>query len=382
MAQLGKPMISFELTNNLIKELQELSKSIGPIVTQLKSYSPKFRKEIQRFAQISNIGASTRIENALLTDAEIYWIDTQLSQDAKTTAFESKQHLILDKLSKDRERSIEEVAGCRSLLLMIFEQAKDFFPLRQSDLCGFHQELLKHYPPAHYYIGQYKKVPNSVIERNALTKEQRVVFQTSDPGPITGSAMYDLLQWYNQNLKEYPWALAFACEFVFRFLAIHPFQDGNGRLGRALLYLALLQSDDEDVSTVCRYISIDRQIERHKMYYYQALQQCSGGIFQQNPKNYKIEYFLKFILKMFRLALEDVEIYSKKILAVEDLPEAALKVYECFKDNPERKLKTGELIIQTELPRRTVINSLNRLLDDRFVQSYGQARSTRYQIIF
>jgi Fic family protein len=166
------------------------------------------------------------------------------------------------------------------------------------------------------------------------------------------------------------------------FLAIHPFQDGNGRLGRALLYLALLQSDDEDVSTVCRYISIDRQIERHKMYYYQALQQCSGGIFQQNPKNYKIEYFLKFILKMFRLALEDVEIYSKKILAVEDLPEAALKVYECFKDNPERKLKTGELIIQTELPRRTVINSLNRLLDDRFVQSYGQARSTRYQIIF
>ncbi len=85
---------------------------------------------------------------------------------------------------------------------------------------------------------------------------------------------------------------------------------------------------------------------------------------------------------MFRLALEDVEIYSKKILAVEDLPEAALKVYECFKDNPERKLKTGELIIQTELPRRTVINSLNRLLDDRFVQSYGQARSTRYQIIF
>ncbi|MBF0493316.1 MAG: Fic family protein [Deltaproteobacteria bacterium] len=375
-------MLSFELTNKITKELQDVNKLLVPVISKLKTYSPSFLDEIHHLAQVSNIGASTRIENAVLTDAEIYWIDTQLSQDVKTTTFENQQHLIFDKLSKDRERSIEEVAGCRSLLIILFEQAKDFFPLRQSDLCAFHQELLKYYPPAHYYIGQYKKVPNSVIERNSRTKEERVVFKTSDPGPLTESAMYDLLQWYNQNLKDYPWSLAFACEFVFRFLAIHPFQDGNGRLGRALFYLALLQSADEDIASICRYISVDRQIERHKMYYYHALQQCSGGIFQQDPKNYKIEFFLKFMMKMFRLALEDVEVYSKKILMTQELPEASLKVYGCFKNNPERKLQTGELISHTELPRRTVINSLNRLLEDKFIQSYGQASATRYQIIF
>ena len=44
---------------------------------------------------------------------------------------------------------------------------------------------------------------------------------------------------------EHPWPLLVATEFVFRFLAIHPFYDGNGRLGRALFILALLQSVDK-----------------------------------------------------------------------------------------------------------------------------------------
>ena len=72
------------------------------------------------------IGASTRIENALLTDSEIDWLDTILTQDGKTTALEANRDLIENKLSKDRERSIEEVAGCRQLLLSIYESASQF----------------------------------------------------------------------------------------------------------------------------------------------------------------------------------------------------------------------------------------------------------------
>ena len=43
---------------------------------------------LHRFALISNIGASTRIENAILTDQEIEWVDTALSDDGRITAFE------------------------------------------------------------------------------------------------------------------------------------------------------------------------------------------------------------------------------------------------------------------------------------------------------
>ena len=63
------------------------------------------------------LGVSTRIENAVLTDQEIAWVDTTLSASGKTTAFEEKKQAILDKFSKDRERSIEAVVGCREVLI-------------------------------------------------------------------------------------------------------------------------------------------------------------------------------------------------------------------------------------------------------------------------
>ncbi len=68
---------------------------------------------LNRFALIGNVGASTRIENAVLTDNKIEWVDTTLYGDSKVTAFDEKKLYILDKLSKDKERSIEEVVGCR-----------------------------------------------------------------------------------------------------------------------------------------------------------------------------------------------------------------------------------------------------------------------------
>ena len=68
------------------------------------------------------------------------------------------------------------------------------------------------------------------------------MFQTADAGPITTSAMKDLVGWYNEILPLSPWTIEITLEFVYRFLAIHPFQDGNGRLGRGLFLLSLLQS--------------------------------------------------------------------------------------------------------------------------------------------
>ena len=46
---------------------------------------------LYRCALISNIGATTRIENAVLTDVEIEWVDTELSKDSKITAYAEKK---------------------------------------------------------------------------------------------------------------------------------------------------------------------------------------------------------------------------------------------------------------------------------------------------
>jgi len=112
--------------------------------------------------------------------------------------------------------------------------------------------------------------------------------------------MHNLIKWYNETIVSSPWAVAVAVEFVFRFLAIHPFQDGNGRLGRVLFSLVLLQSNDKGLKSTTPYISIDRQIEKHKEEYYLVLRKCSGGKFLNNPSKYKYEYFLNLYDKDYK----------------------------------------------------------------------------------
>jgi Fic family protein len=389
MAQCGtinvkelKRMLSYPLTQELIESLQNLEGQISTAYAKLLTLPAEEKASIHRYARISMIGASTRIENAQLTDSEIDWLDTVLTNDGKTTALEANRDLIENKLSKDRERSIEEVAGCRQMLLSIYENPKDFSPLRESDLRGLHYQLMSPYKGAGPNIGQYKVQTNSVVEHNRLTGQTRTVFQTADAGVITSSAMADLVSWYNETLPLERWPLAVSCEFVFRFLAIHPFQDGNGRLGRGLMLLSILQSSQPILSNIARYLSIDRQIEKHKEEYYFVLNRCSNGKFSQNPSEYKIGYFLRFMFKIIAEAVADIEIYQNKYRKEQTLSPSATRVLSCFRDNPETRLTTKLIIEMTDLPRRTVGNALSDLLQSGLIQKYGQGAGVRYQITF
>jgi len=337
---------------------------------------------LHRWALISTIGASTRIENAVLTDAEIDWVDTTLSQDGHVTAFGANKVAILDKLSKDRERSVEEVVGCREVLAIVYLQASELTPLTESAIRGLHHTLLSFYPAAAFHAGGYKTSPNQVISINHDTGERQVVLDPTPPGPQTEAAMRDLIVWYNETIREHPWPLLVATEFVFRFLAIHPFQDGNGRLGRALFLLALMQGDDPDFGQVVRFISIDRQIERHRSLYYNVLYQASGGRFREDPRLYHLEPLASFFLKMLGNALADVAILRRRYAALQRLSESAIKVLACFKSTPERRLKLADLMAATGLVRRTVQNALVSLTEAGLLQRLGAGPGTRYQLIF
>lgn len=373
---------SFTLTTSIIKSLQILDNKFAQAFVSLQKSTNQELEAIHKYAKVSIIGSSTRIENALLTDVEINWIDTILTDDGKPTAFNQNRMLIENKLSKDRERSIEEVAGCRAMLLLIYSNPNDFHPLKENDLRALHYELMSPYKKAKIYAGKYKSQTNSVIERDNITNKTRLVFQTADPGPITSAAMYDLVQWYNAMLSYSSWSFTIAAEFVYRFLAIHPFQDGNGRLGRAMFLISLLNSKSEVVSYTSRYIAIDRYIEKYKEEYYFVLNRCSNGKFKENPKDYKIEFFLKFMIKVLNEALEGIEVYKNRFRVEQKLPSAAGVVLNCFRDYPEIRLTTAKLIEDTGFPRRTIVYSLNKLLDAQLIQKYGQGPSTKYQLVF
>lgn len=374
--------ISYKLEDRLTLALKKIDLKAARRADLLAGADHESRQAIHRQARISTIGATTRIENAVLTDAQIEWIDTELASDGRPTAFSALRSRIEEKISKDRERSLEEVAGCREMLAVVYSQGRDLFPLTRATLCGLHRELLKYYPPASYYLGRYKVVPNSVIERDAATGEERVVLKTSDPGPLTETAVADIVAWYNRTLREHPWPLAVGCELVFRFLACHPFQDGNGRLGRALFLLALLQCEDANLNRVAPYLSVDRFIEQNKIEYYAVLSRVSEGRFRPDPKEYRMELFLAFMLKAVDAALDNIEFYKNRVELIRDLSGSAAAVLQCFKDMPEQRLTPAQICKETDIPARTISRILRSLVGSGLIQRYGRGPATRYQLVF
>ena len=374
--------ISYSIGLKTAEQLKHLEIELAKKNELLKSLPKNTLKYLAKQAFISTIGASTRIENAVLTDSQIEWVDTILTQDGKKTAFLEKKNQIANKIAKDRERSLEEVAGCREMLRIIYSQGRDLFPLTEVVIRGLHQVLLQYYPPAVHYLGKYKTHPNRVVEKNRFTGEERSILNTTDAGPITAAAMSNLIIWYNETLPVHPWPIAVASEFVFRFLAIHPFQDGNGRLGRSLFLLTLIQSKENYVSEMVPYLSIDRFLEQNKEEYYWVLATTSGGKYDPDPAQYKLEIFLLFMIKAIKSALTGIDLYLKKHDFITKLSPSASKVLQSFKDKPEKILYRREIVEETGIHQRTVTRALNALVKHGILQRYGQAAGTRYQLIF
>src|SRR5436305_1465806 len=102
----------------------------------------------------------------------------------------------------------------------------------------------------------------------------------SRPPVDTPRFMLDLVTWFAGRLEQkrlHP--LLVIAIFTVVFLAMHPFQDGNGRLSRILTTLMLLRAGYAYVP----YSSLESIIEQSKEGYYQALRQTQGTIRTDNP---------------------------------------------------------------------------------------------------
>lgn len=375
-------MLSFTPDIDTEKDLVRFQGRLVEAWNSISALSEHELAYLHRQALVSTIGASTRIENAVLTDEEIDWVDTTLSQDSRTTSFDAQKGFIVDKLSKERQRSIEEVAGCREVLTTIYQQAAGLVPFTETHLRGLHHDLLRYYPQASRYAGAYKTTINKVVSYNHETGQRLTVLNPADPGPITTTAMADLISWYTASIRESVWPLLVAVEFVFRFLAIHPFQDGNGRLGRALFLLSLLQADDKYLGQTVPYLAIDRQIEKNKALYYKVLHQASKGEFYQDPKQYHYNSLARFFIRIMENSLQDIDVYRSRYANLQKLSESARRVLDCFKSSPEKLLKVSDIERQTGLPRRTIQYNLKVMKDMEFLQCLGSGAGSSYQLIF
>ena len=87
--------LSFHLSPELLLHLKSLDNKFAKIYSDLKSAEESELNYLHKHAKVSLIGASTRIENAILTDIEISWIDTILTKKVKESAFDFHKEVIL-----------------------------------------------------------------------------------------------------------------------------------------------------------------------------------------------------------------------------------------------------------------------------------------------
>lgn len=198
---------------------------------------------------MESTGSSTRIEGAGLTDAEV----AQVLGGLRVDSF--------------RKRDEEEVRGYGELLTTIFE-SHDSIPLTENHLKQLHGLLLKYSSRDERHRGEYKTLPNDVVLKDG-DRVVEVLFGTATPF-ATPRLMGELVAATNTALDDrtlHP--LVVIARFVVDFLAIHPFQDGNGRLARAVTVLLLLRAGYDYVP----YASLERVIEENKQAYYAALRE-------------------------------------------------------------------------------------------------------------
>lgn len=207
----------------------------------------RYLKELRKIATIESIGSSTRIEGATLSDQEI----KELLKDIKIT--------------KLKTRDEQEVIGYYEVLELIYNNYSDI-KLSESYIKQLHQILLKYSNKDERHRGSYKFLSNKVVATYP-TGEQRTIFATTEPA-LVATEMQELMEWTNEQLEQKTiHQLVVIASFIYDFLSIHPFQDGNGRLSRLLTTLCLLQNDYSFI----QYISFENHIEQNKKAYYKAL---------------------------------------------------------------------------------------------------------------
>ena len=118
-----------------------------------------------------------------------------------------------------------------------------------------------------YHKGQYK-INSNRVERTEADGSKTTIFVTTQPGCATQDAMTQLIEWYNNDSSTYP--LIRTALFVYEFLSIHPFQDGNGRLSRLLTTLLLMKGGYVWIE----YVSFEHEIEHRKKEYYKKLMEA------------------------------------------------------------------------------------------------------------
>lgn len=319
----------------------------------LSVLAPERLSALRHVATIESIGSSNRIEGNLLTDKEVE---------------DLLQHLSIRTFST---RDEQEVVGYAETMEEVF-QSWEYIPLTENYIRQLHRDLLRHSDKDERHRGEYKTMPNNVAAFDALGQAIGIVFETATPFE-TPHQMENLVRWTNAALEEkslHP--LLVIGIFVVCFLAIHPFQDGNGRLSRILTVLLLLRCG----YAYTPYSSLESVIEGNKDAYYLALRQTQKTLRSERPD---WKPWLLFFLQALR---QQTQRLAKKIKCERALlaamPELSLRIIELAREHGRVTMK--DAVTLTGVNRNTLKEYFRKLVENRQLVMHGKGRGAWYEL--
>jgi Fic family protein len=339
----------FKINQSILKSISYIDSFKGRW-NILEKQENVYLRELRKIATIESIGSSTRIEGARMTDAEVQELLDNL------------------KITRLQNRDQQEVVGYYDTIELIYENYPDI-QLTENYILQLHQQLLKYSDKDQRHRGRYKNLPNKIVA-NYPDGTKKVIFNTTEPH-LVKSEMTELIEWTNKQLKlKELHPMIIIGSFVYEFLSIHPFQDGNGRLSRLLTNLLLLRLDYQFI----QYISFENIIEQKRKAYYEAL---VNGQKNRNTKKEKIDKWLLFFLASIEALITRLEqkyVVFKRMGYLNDRQ----KLIKAFIEK-NQPVKLGDLVKGlTKISINTIKKDLQYLKKEQIIDSIGKNKGTIY----
>src|SRR5215468_5510376 len=345
------PFKNLILTPDLLRLVGEIDEFKGAWKV-FGTLAPDRLATLRQIATVESVGASTRIEGARLTDREV---DLLLSN--------------LD-LGSFRTRDEQEVAGYAEATKLVFDSWQEI-PLTENHIKQLHGILLKHSQRDEHHRGQYKTLPNNVEAFDSHGRSVRVIFETAAPSD-TPRLMEELVGWTVRELagtRHHPLLVIGA--FIVRFLNIHPFQDGNGRLARVLTNLALLRS----CYTYVPFSSLERVIEENREQYYRALRSAQGTLDKDESRLVDWVRFFLLCLQEQKNSLEEKVKRERLMTSLSAIDEQLLQIAR-----QHGRVTLSDALTLTKVNRNTLKLHLRQLVQAGHLRLLGRGRSSWYEM--
>lgn len=312
----------YQITDKILKLVVSISEKLGEI-NAIHLYKPP--TELRKKNRIKTIQSSLEIEGNTLTEEQI-------------------KALLENKRVLAPKKDIIEVQNA----IKVYEKLREFNPYQLKDLEKAHGILM-----------------NGLIDNTGMLRTSNVgIVKGSKVEHIapSGSMVKGLMNGLFNYLKtDEDIILVKSCVFHYEFEFIHPFLDGNGRMGRLWQTLILMQK-----YPVFEYLPIESLIKSNQDTYYKVL--------SQSDKTGASTPFIEFMLEIILQSLENLLTIQNRTLTTPD----RIELYKDIIGNREFSRK-DYLINFKEISEATASRDLKWGVEQNILMKSGDKRLTRYQ---